>query len=462
MIPHNIPINGRIAIVDDQIKQATPLIHLFGKLQLPYVYYDGKVKNLPELGKACNDVRLLFLDVNLIDDTKRKDKELKSTLISVIDRIISEKNYPYLIILWSRQDNEYTGLIKEIFRTDKLKNKRPISFISANKQDYWDLNGNYINEAENPLTELFSKITEEINKFPVYGHLLNWENQIHFSADKTLEEIFKLGVSEDKWTIASNFVFYKLGLAYAGKTLKDSEAVEQIKSAFFSLNSVFIDSLEYSIGNNFKDNNYDKLEEIKVEDREILYTLNRKLLLSDDKEPFESPGLILKRKNDSEEADFQTLLNGCINRNIVKERIRLEDPEITENELKRQTDARSKALRTSIRNTWFKILLSVTPLCDFTQKKNVSTQMVRGIIIKSEYRECINTASESIFISPIFRTSHDNQDKILVLDFKHFISLKTVPKTTLTPLFRIRPQLMAEIQSKLSRHMNRQGVLFLD
>ena len=36
-----IPLNGRIAIVDDQIEQALPLMRVFAKNNIPYVYYKG-------------------------------------------------------------------------------------------------------------------------------------------------------------------------------------------------------------------------------------------------------------------------------------------------------------------------------------------------------------------------------------------------------------------------------------
>ena len=33
-----IPLNGRIAIVDDQIEQALPLMRVFAKNNIPYVF----------------------------------------------------------------------------------------------------------------------------------------------------------------------------------------------------------------------------------------------------------------------------------------------------------------------------------------------------------------------------------------------------------------------------------------
>ena len=36
-----IPLNGRIAIVDDDEKQAMPLIRVFSKMNIPYTFYKG-------------------------------------------------------------------------------------------------------------------------------------------------------------------------------------------------------------------------------------------------------------------------------------------------------------------------------------------------------------------------------------------------------------------------------------
>lgn len=63
-----LPINGRIVIVDNNINQALPLMREFGKLRLSYSYYDGSSEDLPEEGIE-EDVRLVFLDINLIDDS---------------------------------------------------------------------------------------------------------------------------------------------------------------------------------------------------------------------------------------------------------------------------------------------------------------------------------------------------------------------------------------------------------
>ena len=94
-----IPLNGRIAIVDDKIDQASPLMRVFAKNNIPYVYYEGTNPDyFPE--KPENDIRILFLDLNLLDGRDNQPKEIRSTLFAAISHIISPNNYPYLLILF--------------------------------------------------------------------------------------------------------------------------------------------------------------------------------------------------------------------------------------------------------------------------------------------------------------------------------------------------------------------------
>ena len=59
-----IPLNGRIAIIDDVIEQALPLMRVLSKNRIPYVFYKGnRMEDLPD--KPDNDIRILFLDLKL-------------------------------------------------------------------------------------------------------------------------------------------------------------------------------------------------------------------------------------------------------------------------------------------------------------------------------------------------------------------------------------------------------------
>ena len=90
-----LPINGRVAIVDNSLEQAQPLMQELSKRRIPFEYYDGKYENFPDEDTDYNDIRVLFLDLNLIDNKVHTAKELYSVLNPTINRIIRKDNFTY-------------------------------------------------------------------------------------------------------------------------------------------------------------------------------------------------------------------------------------------------------------------------------------------------------------------------------------------------------------------------------
>lgn len=455
----SIPINGRIAIIDDQINQAQPLINILSKNQKPHTYFSGDSKYLPIDGENYNDIRVLFLDINLIDDSKHEDKVLKARLIPVLKRVISSNNFPYVIIYWSRNDNEYDSLIKDIFDND-LNDRKPIGFTSANKSDFFNYDGSETEDSEENLENLFEKVTDLINDDPVHSYLLQWENQIHKSTDLTLQEVFSSYHEFKDWTDNANFIMNKLGSSYSGKTYKSQIPENKLKSSFNALNIVLNDTIEYTVNST----NIEKPQELLVSGDILsnnIYSINSKLLLNGASEPIEYSGAIIEDINPRTEAGFKDLLNNTIDRKHIKNELPDIDTEgKTESEVFKLVDKKAKTVRSQIRKEWKRIYCTVTPLCDYVQGKNEYNRCVKGMLIKSEFLDYIDDKSEAIFISPIFDLNSENY--ILILNFRYFFtSTNSSTIKHIRPLFRARQQLLSEIQSKLSRHINRQGILFL-
>lgn len=59
----DLPKNGSVVIIDDQIMEALPLMNALAKRGVSYSYYDGKSKNYPTV--PLDNVRLIFLDMHL-------------------------------------------------------------------------------------------------------------------------------------------------------------------------------------------------------------------------------------------------------------------------------------------------------------------------------------------------------------------------------------------------------------
>lgn len=469
----SIPLNGRIAIIDNNIDQALPLMQLFSRMQLPYVFYKGyDLSYLPEEGKAQNDIRLLFLDINLIDEGSPSDKQITSVLYSVLKRIIPEQNYPYLLIYWSRTDDIHGKLVRELF-SKQLKNRAPINFLSLNKSEYFELTNEKTHLHDEKIPELFTKIQNAISQSPIYNNLMAWENLIHNAADATLNEVFQN--STDAWQDHSSLLFTKLAVSFSGANYKSMEVQDKVRSGFYSLNYVFTDSLEHSIGSYECD-----LEAQNILSNsglnETVYSINRKLLFASERTEKCSPGIVSHAN--ATEHNFNVLLHSAINRHYLLQekgdQIISQLEGVADEQIKKRREKIEKAvlddLKTEITSTALKVEINVTPLCDYVQGKEEYTRLLPGFLIESKFRNYIDVRTEALFLSPAFALDFSNDADInqqgiyfMLLDFRFLHSIKKSKlKDYINPIMRMRQQLLSEVQSKLARHINRQGVLFLE
>lgn len=455
----NLPLNGRVAIIDDQFRHAQPIIQILSKKQLPHTYFSGELKYLPEEGQNSNDIRLLFLDINLIDDSEHENKVLKAKLLPVLNRVISPTNYPYVIVLWSRHEHHRSLLEDDIFRNE-LKHKAPIGYVSADKYNFFNLDGERQDDFDEKIEELFEKVNSLIEKFPSYNYLLKWENIVHTSTDKTLQDVFKTINQSGNWEENANYLINKFGSSYLGAYFKTSTNEQKIKASYQAFNSVFLDTLESISSTNKIDNavelKYDG-ERIDIDNK---YYINKKLLVVDDK-IFNYPGSIIEDKDVSQKSYFNDLLAKSLSSNIIRERVKAENKGAESKAINQLVFDELKLIRENIRKKIINVHCFVTPLCDFIQKNNHKfDRAVSGIIISNENRQYIDDKHESIFISPSFE--YNAEFYFLILDFRCFHTNLLTEGEFLRPLFRVRQQLLAEIQSKLARHISRQGILFID
>jgi hypothetical protein len=453
----NLPLNGRIAIIDDQINHAEPLMKVLSKRQLPFSYFSGEVKYLPNDGENLNDIRVLFLDINLIDNSEHENKTLKARLLPVLKRVISEDNYPYVIVYWSRHEHHKALIEEEIFNNE-LKNRKPIAYLSAVKSDFFNFDGTETFDFKKNIKTLFDKINALINGLPAYSYLLQWENKVHWSTDKTLQEIFSSYHTLNDWSNNSNYIIDKLGRAFLGKHYDDNTPEDRIRASFISFNSVFKDTLE----NHIYSSNITNPIELKYDSKEVeskVQEINEKLNLSRDIISLcESGNVVVFDESDDL---FGKLLNRIVSFFRLKVLLKEENKEIEDVELKKLASKEHKKIKKEIKEEWIKIATIVTPICDYVQKENkIYDRIIKGVLIPSKYQIYIEDMSEAVYMLPI-TINHNDIEYIMILDFRYFVTSDLISENV-KGIFRIRQELLAEIQSKLARHISRQGILFLD
>ena len=452
----NIPLNGRVAIIDDKEDEALPLIKLLAKNRIPYVFYKGTDPEfLPEENdKAQNDIRLLFLDLNLLGGGSPSDKDIQEALYAVLNKVISKNNFPYLIILWSRQEKKYTAVVEELFN-DRLADRKPIDIVSFVKSDVFPTSG------EVGDIDLLKEINNRLIKESGYRYLLNWENQVHKSADVTLQSVFSSYHSFTNWTDNANYIFNKLSYSYLGGHFKPSTIGEKIRGGYQAFNSVFLDSLETLSANVVIDNPHELKYEIDNVNVDTKYSINKKLLLTEDNLVFNYPGSIIYDTDPAQKGFYNDLVSKCISHQYIKHKVSVGNSELSPEDMILQSRTIHKEIMDSIRKDYFKIHCFVTPLCDFIQKNNNKfDRIVSGLVIAEDQKMFVDDKHESLFVSPSFEL--DGKPYFLVIDFRCFHTSAITASAYQKATFRIRQQLLAEIQSKLARHINRQGILFID
>lgn len=433
-----IPLNGRIAIVDDQIEQALPLMRVFAKNNIPYVYYKGTdPEYLPE--QPENDIRILLLDLNLLGGRDNLPKDIRSSLFSVISHIISPNNYPYVLVLWSRQEKEYKEMLEELF-SNALIDRAPITILEWIKSDFFP---NFSDEEANKDEEyrIIDELKKVIAKLPAYSYLMQWENCVHNAADETIQDIFHDFHSIDKWDNNANCVLDMFAKSYLGKHYNDSSIKNRAKASLLFLNDVYCDTLESNvIACDFSEENdlsYSVSREYKDE---MAAKINGCLLLSNLFDSSCQPGCVLPIDLKEENTKyFHELFHDCFITGDLSNK-----------------DA--KQLKKDIYKSLLPFEVVLTPDCDYAQMKAKYFRLVQGVIINADFKSHVNFQSDAFYVSPVFE--YRGQKRVLILNYRYLVTYVEGHQYP-NPLFRVRDSILAEMRSKLARHISRHGIMNL-
>lgn len=446
-----LPINGRIVIVDDKIEQARPIMEEFGKRRLSYTYYDGTPENLPESGVGV-DVRLIFLDINLLDEATHSVKELYPIIYAIMDRLIGKNSFPYVLVCWSRNLEQYEEVIGKL--QEDLKERKPICSLQLSKSDFFTLTGEETSEYSEKITTLFEKISSAIKSHTPFCNLLRWENHIHNATNNALAEGLS-SIANEEWDQTANWIFTKWGKAYSGKGFSTLSDKDKLMSSFHTLNVLLHETMEEEIS---KDSEDDIVFQVDDEDRNVtLSHFNERLIFSFCQTKPKEPGRIVITPKEFTDFEESLLFSFTPNENLVPQEIFKECSSKTQrNKAIRQYFS---SIRKDVQDSWDIFKLIITPPCDFAQDKVKMCRVIPGYFVKSKYRDWFKSGSDALFISPSFLYRKKEDDYFFILDFRYLTSEQTdVGESSM----KIKQVVLAEILSKLSRHINRQGLLTIE
>lgn len=458
------PKTGRVLIIDDKIHEAHEVMQGLSKMGIAYSYISGNYDDLPS-EKDLPSIRLLILDLNLdweaVAKTDSDEKTFKSKMHALLKRVIKEHS-KYILAVWGKKEDVYFGWVKDLFN-DSLTSRKPFRTFSLKKSDYFDLEGKRINEDKSIIQDIKEHIQKQLNDTPTYRLLNDWENCIHKATNETVNSFNELIVNPEKYEQEANNIVYRLSRAYLGNQFtKVSRPERKMEAALLTLNDLFNDSLEKII---LSPDSLSTVSELEYGPTPEGFEgkVNRKLLISEDVSDKQYTGIIFS----SESQNFKTIFSDSLNREEIRKirKYKFDNPDRLRGDARKKAERKDfdkfcKKFRDEERKDCYPINLHITPLCDFAQNKWKVARMIEGMIAPEDLKPFIHKTTEFLYTSD-FSFLHNEKNHILVLDFRYFHSVEINDLENFEPLFRMRHPWLSDIQSKILRHINRPGILYL-
>lgn len=467
-----LPKNGRVIIIDDESAQAIPLISALSKFNIATTYFDARKETLPL--KRFNDVRVVFLDINLVGGAQPSWHTEKAILINNITSII-EPQTPYILFVWSVNETDHFEDLVKLFDEDLNPYKPIVPLIKMDKNEMfnqntgddgivkWTLN----HSIEETIQLIKQKINEGISTIDSFEALLKWENIVSDSTTDITNEIVFLANGKSNLNEELKKIYYKLAEAMWGNTVKGKGATEIITQSLSVFNKMFLDNLDNNLRTRLT---IDYLKDV-VEPEDFSYDticlLNTKLILTNSEKGVHIPGNIYKIKDEigvvksiiNELKDRSSFYPDFCEKAGVKLSEAINPNGNLVNRLKSDFNVYFIAKIDEIISKSVYIGLEITPICDYTQGKRIYPRILPGLIIEDAYYKYFKTKTESCTITPPLDIKGTKQR--LLFEFRYLNTHEAEKFLNEESIFRLREQMITEIQSKLAGNINRPGVIFL-
>ncbi len=477
-----LPTNGKVVVFDDEYDEVKGLLKALSKQGIPYNYYQDETgEDLPE--EPIKNVRLVFLDLQLITGQSMSNHAIISSIGARLGKVIEPSNN-YILVYWSTKETKYKDTIDAAFE-DRLKDYKPIIKISLNKIEARKKGDEVVNYI---IQEIQNK-SEDFSLFKVFSL---WENLVNNSAGKLVNDFTHFIGKDCDWDDSAKYVLYKLAQAYSGKQIENKSELEQVEDAFFTLNYTLLDSIENSINSKLNEHSENLKNVISgnyTPSNPYNSIINKKLLLSQNGFEALVPGslfLIDEELSSKEKYLKQKFEDKCNNPkipenkkdSIVKKLQKALNDDLSGVEFQRKAinknfnilvssiikpdveGERAKILNDIIESS-IKIEINISPLCDYAQRKMHCCRFLPGLFIPLNLFKNINTKNAYNYISDGVIRFEGDIDYKLVFDFRFLYSRPEKLIKNRNANYKVRHQLLSDIQLKLGTHINRPGVLYV-
>jgi len=445
----------RVVVVDDETDEALPLISALSKLGIGVLYYDGTGERLPR--KPISGIRLIFLDLRLAGDPTAQPKHLISQTLSVLKQIVDLKACPAGIVYWTKHEEDEAEFEQLLLKN--LPEFRPTFLLGIpDKMQFCD--GLQTDQIQRT-------IVDQLVNIPACRLLWDWEQAVHDSATQSAGLLWSLaapdGNGQPVGTPDDRLLELLCALSRADGASDQDDEIACLTHLFEGLNPLHYDQLENRVGSvcNHEEHTSrlrDKIHNGVSLTDDLRNQLNGIFLTA--RIPATgwrvNPGNVYTEKGWSKD-DAPFFLRKSARKGLesfVGEIFSEKSPD----KLKRLTDASIPCL------------VELTPLCDIANTKTGLARLVAGILVKfsgdaSFDKKVHLPSSNRIFGKQIefcsVRAKPLSGAYSLFLNARHLHSKSLVKLKLHRPTFRLRHEVVRDIQAWFASHAARPGYFSL-
>lgn len=437
----------RVIVVDDDEKDALPILKAFARKGIPAAFFDGSPRGLPLKDDRFTGVRLAILDMDLIGGGV-SEKSKAAALVKCLEKILSPNNGPYAVLAWTNHPDLLEFFEDYVFCAKNVP--KPIFSIMLTKAECRNKR-----EKLGNLTLISKKLDDKLMQVSPLMFLQAWEEKC-FSAStqvtNTLSDLASADAAEleewrNLWKTQLLSLMHAMSEEAVGRNLNKDSVLNGLYSSLNPIHTDRVESNTAGLSASLAENSTEIIAATEDCGIERKARINSMLHLSFENLGHFTAGNLYKfssKRKPKWMPNTHQLLEDFIKG-------------------KKGEDQTSKKID-EVSKSSVPVLVEVSAACDHAQKNIRVARFIFGLIIPAAERKKLKSMAGFIWErGPLYleRKIADAGQYYFYFSARHMVTLDLEKARKMKAVARIRSQALSDLQFWLAHHSARPGMMLL-
>ncbi len=466
----NILRTARVVIIEDDDNEAMPLLRVLAKLGIGAWHFTGNAEELPSI--PVQGIRIVFVDLRLGDAAVGAEPRHKfAQTISVLDKIVGTSKGVVGLVFWTKNEEDIA-----IFQ-EQLNIDLP-SFIPAFVEKIGD-KLRFVGQMENAGTSLFDRVNKILELRPGSQLLFEWEQVVHDATSATTNRLAELADGEPGDTHECLMKILAALAVSTGASIDLGEP-QNVSRLFEALNPIHSDHLEQLTLRRTSADTSSIALKTEIQKQEVLsepiraaingFILTARVSAGD---PFFQPGAVFLSQPDigvrCPHHHVSIPLSDLCNSVLQYTKNQEFNAAFTKSRSKKLIADKQEEgaiacqqIASSINGDCRKILVEISPACDFAQRKRSTARFVGGLLVPERHFSLLRTGEYLCQIEPLLLNELGGIWMPVINSRYLFGIAAPEAKIESRPAFRLRNPLLVDLLAWIGSQAARPGYVLLE